>query len=228
MKRAFKGLRLRRGPDGAYDAVVIGAGVGGLVCANLLARGGLRVLLVEQHYMVGGYCSTFRRRGYTFDAASHFYPLLGNPDTITGKVLADLGVETGWVKMDPVDHFHFPDGSRFSVPADFAAYTAKLKAKFPAEAAALDAFFAEVRQVYMLGLLHYFRRRRTERLAPYQALTLRQALDRRFADPKLKLLLAAGPHLLCLRFHAAALLLSRQLLPPGRVPGLCRRAGAAL
>ena len=38
------------------------------------------MLLVEQHYMVGGYCSTFRRGGYTFDAATHFYPLLGNPD----------------------------------------------------------------------------------------------------------------------------------------------------
>ena len=37
------------------------------------------MLLVEQHYMVGGYCSTFRRKGYTFDAATHFYPLLGNP-----------------------------------------------------------------------------------------------------------------------------------------------------
>ena len=68
----------------AYDAVVIGAGIGGLICANLLAKDGLRVLLVEQHYMVGGYCSTFRRGGYTFDAATHFYPLLGQPETITG------------------------------------------------------------------------------------------------------------------------------------------------
>ncbi|MCB1058250.1 MAG: NAD(P)-binding protein, partial [Acidobacteria bacterium] len=68
MKRPFSGLR-RHGPDPRYDAVVIGAGVGGLVCANLLTLGGLKVLLVEQHYMVGGYTSTFRRAGYTFDAA---------------------------------------------------------------------------------------------------------------------------------------------------------------
>jgi phytoene dehydrogenase-like protein len=193
LKRLFRGLR--RAPDPRYDAVVIGSGIGGLITANLLARDGARVLLVEQHYMAGGYCSTFRRGGYTFDAATHFYPLLGNPETLTGKLLADLGIETGWVKMDPVDTFHFPDGSRFEVPADFATYLARLHAEFPHEAPALDAFFAEVREAYLLGLLEYFRGRETSRLGPYRDLTVRQALDRRFADRRLKLLLTADcPH----------------------------------
>lgn len=189
MKRPFRGLR-DRSPDGSYDAVVVGAGVGGLVCANLLAREGLRVLLVEQHYMVGGYCSTFRRAGYTFDAATHFYPLLGNPRTITGKLLRELGLTQDWVKMDPVDHFHFPDGTSFLVPADFDAYLSKLKAEFPGEARSLDDFFAVVREVYLNGLLEYFRWRATDRLDPFRQLTVRDALDRYFRDPKLKLLLA--------------------------------------
>jgi phytoene dehydrogenase-like protein len=194
MKRPFRGLRERR-PEPSYDAVVIGAGVGGLIAANLLAKSGLSVLLVEQHYMVGGYCSTFRRASYTFDAATHFYPLLGNPETLTGRLLAEIGVETGWVKMDPVDTFHFPDGTRFEVPADFDAYMARLKAGFPHQAAALDGFFASVREAYLLGLLHYFRGKEVERLEPLRRLTVRQALDRSFTDPKLKLLLTADcPH----------------------------------
>lgn len=195
MKRAFQGLRLSQGPKARYDAVIIGSGIAGLICANLLARQGLAVLLIERHYVVGGYCSTFRRKGYTFDAASHFYPLLGNPDTITGKLLGELGVETGWVKMDPVDHFHFPDGSRFSVPAELEAYRRLLDAEFPAEAVNLEAFFAEVREAYMLGLLYYFRGRDTQRLDAYRQWSVRDALDRHFTDPKLKLLLTAdGPH----------------------------------
>lgn len=194
MRRLFRGLR--QPPEASYDAVIIGSGIGGLVAANLLAKEGLKVLLTEQHYMVGGYCSTFRRGGYTFDASTHFYPLLGNPETLTGRLLADLGVTTGWVKMDPVDTFHFPDGTRFAVPADFETYLAKLKAEFPDEVAALDGFFATVREVYLLGLFHYFRGRpEPERLAPYRDLTVRQALDRWFRDPKLKLLLTADcPH----------------------------------
>ena len=189
MKRLFRGLR--RSPDPRYDVVVIGSGIGGLITANLLARDGARVLLVEQHYMAGGYCSTFRRGGFTFDAATHFYPLLGNPETLTGRLLVELGVETGWVKMDPVDTFHLPDGSRFAVPADLAAYLAKLHAQFPHESAALDAFFAEVREAYLLGLVEHFRGREMARLAPYRDLTVSQAIDRRFADRELKLLLTA-------------------------------------
>lgn len=195
MKRLFNGLRLSEGPNPTYDAVIVGAGVGGLVCANLLARKGLRVLLIEQHYMVGGYCSTFRRKGYTFDASSHFYPLLGNADSITGKLLKTLHVTTAWVKMDPVDLFHFPDGTSFEVPADFDTYLDRLKTAFPEEIQALDAFFAEVRQAYMYGLLTYFRRRDIRRINLYKDLTVQQVLDRHFQDRKLKLLLTAdSPH----------------------------------
>ncbi|HEU4390358.1 MAG TPA: NAD(P)/FAD-dependent oxidoreductase, partial [Blastocatellia bacterium] len=195
MKRRFKGLRFGNGPESSYDAVIVGAGIGGLICANLLARSGLRVLLVEQHYMVGGYCSTFRRSGFTFDAATHFYPLLGNPATITGRLLEELGVRCGWIKMDPVDDFHLPDGSRFSVPASFTDYLDKLKREFPHETAAIDRFFALAREVYLLGLLTYFRSRETERLDAYQHLTVREVLDSYFRDPKLKLVLTGDcPH----------------------------------
>lgn len=187
MPRRFRGLREE--PNKSYDAVVIGAGVGGLICANLLARAGLKVLLTEQHFMVGGYCSTFRRKGYTFDAATHFYPLLGNPSTITGGLLSDLGVTTQWVKMDPVDCFHFPDGTRFPVPATFDAYISRLKNEFREEADNIDRFFALVRKTYLIGLMHYFRNVSSARIAPYQSLTLRDILNQHFRDKKLKLLL---------------------------------------
>lgn len=187
--RRFRALK--SDPQPSYDAVVIGAGIGGLVCANLLARSGLRVLLAEQHYMAGGYCSTFRRKGFTFDAGTHFYPLLGNPSTITGALLEQLGVATKWIKMDPVDHFHFPDGSSFSVPADFDRYMVKLKAEFPHEVEAIDRFFALSREAYLFGLLHYFRGRTHERFESVRSLTVREVLDREFRDRKLKLLLAA-------------------------------------
>ncbi|MFN7963344.1 MAG: NAD(P)/FAD-dependent oxidoreductase [Thermoanaerobaculia bacterium] len=193
-RRPFRALR-DRPPHPSYDVVVVGAGVGGLVAAALLSRAGFSVLLVEQHYMVGGYCSTFRRRGFTFDAATHFYPLLGNPQALTARLMAELGVETRWVAMDPVDTFHLPDGSRFVVPADFELYLERLFERFPAEREALNAFFAEVREAYLLGTLEYFRLRPTSRLDRFRSLTLREVLDRFFRDPALKLILTAdGPH----------------------------------
>src|SRR5438045_9465909 len=108
------------------DAIVVGSGIGGLCCANLLAEGGMKVLLLERHYMLGGYCSTFRRKGFVFDAATHFYPLLGNPATLSGRLLAALEIPTQWIKMDPVDQFHFPGMPMFAVPAEFTQYAEEL------------------------------------------------------------------------------------------------------
>jgi len=189
MSRRFRALRGE--PRRSYDCVVIGAGIGGLLCANLLARAGMQVLLVEQHYMAGGYCSTFKRKGFVFDAATHFYPLLGNPATLTGKILMELGLNTSWIKMDPVDQFHFPDHRKFSVSADFDTYMARLKREFPQEERAIDDFFALVRRVYLLGLLQYFRRRPTEQLDPYLTSSVQDVMDRYFHSAKLKLLLTA-------------------------------------
>jgi phytoene dehydrogenase-like protein len=38
----------------AYDAIIIGAGHNGLVCANYLGRAGLKVLVLERRDVVGG------------------------------------------------------------------------------------------------------------------------------------------------------------------------------
>ena len=49
-----------------FDAVVIGSGVGGLTAASLIAQSGKKVCVLEQHYVAGGACHTFTKRGYTF------------------------------------------------------------------------------------------------------------------------------------------------------------------
>jgi phytoene dehydrogenase-like protein len=174
-----------------YDVIVIGGGIGGLVCANLLGRGGMRVLLLEKHYALGGFCSSFRRQGFLFDAATHFYPLLGNPNTLTGKVLRQLEIPTEWIKMDPVDQFHIPGLEPFAVPASFSDYIRKLKHWFPHEALAIDCYFAELQQAYMYGLLYYFRGVSNEYVERLEHYTMADKLAEHFSDAKLKAVLMA-------------------------------------
>ncbi|HHD56991.1 MAG TPA: FAD-dependent oxidoreductase [Desulfobulbaceae bacterium] len=53
-----------------FDVIVIGGGIGGLVTGALLADAGLSLLLLEQHDKTGGCASTFRRKGYKFEAGA--------------------------------------------------------------------------------------------------------------------------------------------------------------
>lgn len=53
-----------------YDAIVIGAGIGGLVAATQLAIRGARVMLLEKYVIPGGSSGYFEREGYTFDVGS--------------------------------------------------------------------------------------------------------------------------------------------------------------
>lgn len=59
-----------------YDVVVIGAGLAGLTAANVLARAGRSVLLLEQHYKLGGMATWFKRPGgHIFDISLHGFPV---------------------------------------------------------------------------------------------------------------------------------------------------------
>ncbi len=79
--------------ENEYDVAIVGAGVGGLSCGALLAKRGLKVLVVEQHYLAGGYCTSFPRKGHsTFDAGVHDISGLG-PKGPVRFLLRELGIE---------------------------------------------------------------------------------------------------------------------------------------
>ncbi len=73
-----------------YDAIVIGAGFGGSSCAGLLAKQGLRVLLVEKNAVAGGKAFSLSKNGFTYTA----WVVIGAPvqDNLYQVVLDDLGV----------------------------------------------------------------------------------------------------------------------------------------
>jgi phytoene dehydrogenase-like protein len=76
----------------SYDVVIIGAGISGLVCGCYLAKAGMKVLLVEQHDKPGGYCTSFRRKNFLFDAAAHSFGSYREGGNFR-KILTELGVD---------------------------------------------------------------------------------------------------------------------------------------
>jgi|TARA_B110000263_G_C15308666_1_gene511870 phytoene dehydrogenase-like protein len=63
------------GAQDEYDVIVIGSGLAGLTAANILGSAGYQVLLIEQHYKLGGMATWFKRpSGHIFDVSLHGFP----------------------------------------------------------------------------------------------------------------------------------------------------------
>lgn len=53
-----------------YDVIVIGAGLGGMTAASLLAKRGLTVLMIDQQNKPSGSCTSFKREDVVYDVGT--------------------------------------------------------------------------------------------------------------------------------------------------------------
>jgi len=81
-----------RTPNSKPSIIVIGAGIGGLTAAALLAKKGYRVLILDQAIAPGGCASTFQRKGFTFDVGATQVAGL-EPGGIHHRIFSELNIE---------------------------------------------------------------------------------------------------------------------------------------
>lgn len=136
--------------DGCYDAIIIGSGMSGLTSAVILAKEGMRVLVLEQHYRPGGYMHRFfRKGGVQFDVGFHYFGGVERHQVL-GAYLDYCGVldRINLVPLDVegYDDLRYPD-FRFIIPAGEDRYRARLHETFPDEREAIDGYFSEVKKI---------------------------------------------------------------------------------
>jgi phytoene dehydrogenase-like protein len=191
-----------------YDVTVIGAGMGGLTCGTLLAKEGLRVLICEQSSKPGGYCVNFKRNGFTFAPAVHYFNEFG-PNSQMQEAFRTLGLppEIEFCPQDPLrriitPHFHL------TLSTDIDQFERDLTQLFPKERLSIHAYIGELKRLVKnieglsiksldlislkekSQLLYKFIKR--PQLLRYRGKTGQEVLDSFFKDPLLKYLLTFG------------------------------------
>jgi phytoene dehydrogenase-like protein len=123
------------------DAVVVGGGIAGLTAGLTLAAAGRAVAVIEQDRQLGGYATSFRRRGFTFDSVVDGISGLA-PRGPLRRILEYGGVDLDGLVLDlPVARSDFLGAERLDLPAAEGPCRGYLKERFPAEAASLDRVF---------------------------------------------------------------------------------------
>ncbi len=132
-----------------YDSIVIGSGAGGLTAAVALSRAGQRVLVLERHYLPGGWCHSFNLEGYQFSPGVHYIGEV-QPGGQMREIYEGLGVANDLTMLelnpDGFDHVRIGD-FRFDIPKGRERYIAKLSDAFPHEAAGIKGYIDTIHRM---------------------------------------------------------------------------------
>lgn len=140
-----------------WDAIVIGSGIGGLATAALLARyARKRVVVVERHYVVGGFTHAFHRPGYEWDIGVHYIGQVQAPDSPLRAAFDNLtDGRLEWSPMpDVYDRVRIGD-HEYEFVAGRERFCERLKTYFPAEARAIDRYLRAVQSCVRTGAAYF-------------------------------------------------------------------------
>jgi all-trans-retinol 13,14-reductase len=180
--------------------VVVGAGLGGLTAAAYLAKSGFPVTVVEQHYIPGGYATSFDRANerFTFEVSLHMSSLRGSA---TEKMLRELELwdKVEFVKLPELCRIVATDHDILLPQTDPEGCVRAFARYFPDEEKGIRGFIDEIvgaakdvdRMKTRLSLVdRVFFPFRFPFLTKTYNLTLADMLNKHVKEPKLKSLLS--------------------------------------
>lgn len=132
-----------------FDSIIIGSGVGGLATAICLARAGQKVLVLEQHYVPGGWSHSFTLNGQRFSPGVHYVGYIDEGQS-TNQLYCGLGIANDMVffRMNKNAYEHCLIGdAKFDIPAGIENFKNKLSTTFPQEEKNIKKYLTLVQKV---------------------------------------------------------------------------------
>ncbi|PBQ34819.1 phytoene dehydrogenase [Sphingobacteriaceae bacterium] len=171
-----------------------------MTAALCLAKKGQKVLVLEQHYVPGGWCHSFHLNGQRFSPGVHYIGLLDKGQS-TSELYKALGIANDLVffRMNEKAYEHCIIGNEtINMPAGLDALYESLSQRFPAERKNLKKYLTLVEKVSqqvqlipkMRGFMdHLTIAFRTKEMGKYGLFTLKRVIDWHIKDPLLKSIL---------------------------------------
>lgn len=135
--------------------VIIGAGIGGLATANLLAKAGFDVHVYEKDMQAGGRAGQKKIKGFTFDTGpswylmpdvfEHFYNLLDEP----------LEKHLSLKKLTPAYKVFFEHNDPLTITGDIEKDAGTFEYIEKGAGSALKKYVTKSNQIYSLSLKHF-------------------------------------------------------------------------
>jgi phytoene desaturase len=135
--------------------IIIGAGVGGLATATLLAKQGYAVTVYEKSAHIGGKAGILKAKGFTFDTGpswylmprvfEHYYQLLGST----------TATEYELIKLTPAYKVFFESGSPLTITGDEQSDCSTFDSLEPGSGAKLARYIKESNRIYDLSLQYF-------------------------------------------------------------------------
>ncbi|MCK9422846.1 MAG: NAD(P)-binding protein [Bacteroidales bacterium] len=132
-----------------FDVIIIGSGLGGLLCGYILAKEGLKVCILEKHHSPGGNLQNFTRQGHKFETGIHYIGGL-NPGQTLHRYWKYFGLtDTLSLKkldQDGFDRIGFGD-LEYPLAQGFENFTSQLSPYFPQSKHTLDNYILTLNEI---------------------------------------------------------------------------------
>ncbi|MGC9394085.1 MAG: phytoene desaturase family protein [Anaerolineae bacterium] len=131
------------------DIIIIGAGIAGLSAGIYARKNGYNATIYEMHYLPGGMCTAWQRKGSTFEGCLHFIGLVGSsPEHTYYNLWKELGAvpDTDIIYHDVFHTFQDASGRTLTIYTDADRLEKELLSLSPADAKEIKALCTAIKR----------------------------------------------------------------------------------
>lgn len=180
-----------------FDVIIIGSGLGGLLCGSILSQEGYKVCVLEKNNKIGGALQTFVQDGVKFDVGVHYFGGFDKGQNLH-QLFKYIGIHdklnVSRLDINGFDRISFfGDPNEYPLSQGHENFIQNLLSFFPEEKQALHNYINKCREMCSFFPLYNLTNSRKKIFGgKFEELNAKKYIDSITKNPKLQMVLAAN------------------------------------